>query len=137
MALIKITAEVHVYDHGFRTFISHKTPQYSSNLCLVPNGEWQKCVSACRRSGSIGNFYSKTSGGTPLFLWTMKSVGHVLKRNKLALIGAILGAIAGYIYWYYWGCTEGCTIRSVWWRMSIWGAFTGGLLLSMFESRKA
>lgn len=46
------------------------------------------------------------------------------------MIGALFGAIGGYIYWYFWGCTDNCTIRSVWWRMSLWGAFMGALLLS-------
>lgn len=57
----------------------------------------------------------------------------LLKKYTLPALGAILGAIAGYIYWYYWGCEDGCSIRSVWWRMSLWGAVMGGLLLSMLQ----
>lgn len=56
-----------------------------------------------------------------------------LKKYGLPALGALLGAVAGYIYWYYWGCEDGCTIRSVWWRMSLWGAVMGGLLLSMVQ----
>lgn len=53
------------------------------------------------------------------------------RKYGLLLTGGVLGAIAGYVYWYYWGCTEGCTIRSVWWRMSIWGTVMGALLFSL------
>lgn len=52
------------------------------------------------------------------------------KNYGLTATGVLAGAVAGYIYWYYWGCEEGCTIRSVWWRMSLWGALMGGLLFS-------
>ena len=58
-----------------------------------------------------------------------------LKKHKLTIIGTLLGFGAGYIYWYYWGCLDGCTIRSVWWRMSLWGALMGGLLFSMLQDR--
>lgn len=57
----------------------------------------------------------------------------LLKKYTLPALGAILGAIAGYIYWYYWGCEDGCSIRSVWWRMSLWEAVMGGLVLSMLQ----
>ena len=56
-----------------------------------------------------------------------------LQKHKISIFGAILGAIGGYIYWYYWGCLDGCTIRSVWWRMSLWGALMGGLMGSMLS----
>ncbi len=48
-------------------------------------------------------------------------------------MGSVASAIAGYIYWYYWGCTEGCTIRSIWWRMSLWAGLMGGILASMLH----
>lgn len=51
------------------------------------------------------------------------------------LVGILVGAGGGYIYWYFWGCLEGCTIRSVWWRMSLWSAIMGGLLGSMVQDR--
>lgn len=55
------------------------------------------------------------------------------KRNKYLLIasGVLLGAIGGFIYWNYFGCTNGCPIKSIWWRMTLWGAVMGGLILSM------
>lgn len=56
-----------------------------------------------------------------------------LQKHKISIFAAILGAIGGYIYWYYWGCLDGCTIRSVWWRMSLWGALMGGLMGSMLS----
>ncbi|WP_417602226.1 hypothetical protein [Owenweeksia hongkongensis] len=55
------------------------------------------------------------------------------QKHKLTILGATMGAIGGYIYWYFWGCLDGCTIRSVWWRMSLWGALMGGLLASMLS----
>ncbi len=55
------------------------------------------------------------------------------QKHKFTILGAVLGAIGGYIYWYFWGCLDGCTIKSVWWRMSIWGALMGGLLASMLS----
>lgn len=59
----------------------------------------------------------------------------IFNKHKLTIVGTLLGFAAGYIYWYYWGCVDGCTIRSVWWRMSLWGALMGGLLFSMVQDR--
>jgi hypothetical protein len=56
-----------------------------------------------------------------------------ISRHKFTLVGAALGALGGYIYWYYWGCLDGCTIRSVWWRMSLWGTVMGLLLGNMLD----
>ena len=56
-----------------------------------------------------------------------------IQKHKLSILGALIGAIGGYVYWYFWGCLEGCTIKSVWWRMSLWGALMGGLLASMIR----
>lgn len=55
------------------------------------------------------------------------------KRNKYLLIasGVLLGAIGGFIYWNYFGCTNGCPIKSIWWRMTLWGGVMGGLIMSM------
>jgi len=62
-------------------------------------------------------------------------------KNKYPLIvsGILLGAVSGFFYWKFWGCTNGCAIKSVWWRMSLWGSVMGGLLMSMlydFLNRK-
>lgn len=54
-----------------------------------------------------------------------------LKQNWLLFLGVLLGALGGYIYWHFWGCMEGCAIRSVWWRMTLWGAAMGGLSFSI------
>jgi hypothetical protein len=56
-----------------------------------------------------------------------------IQRYKFTLAGAALGVVGGYIYWYYWGCLDGCTIRSVWWRMSLWGLVMGLLLGNMID----
>jgi len=57
----------------------------------------------------------------------------MLKKNKYLLIvlGVLLGAISGFVYWNYFGCTNGCPIRSIWWRMTLWGAVMGGLVMSI------
>ena len=52
-------------------------------------------------------------------------------------IGIALGAAAGYSYWYFVGCTSGtCAITSSPVNSSLYGAVMGGLLLSMFTSKK-
>lgn len=58
-----------------------------------------------------------------------------IKTYRLEILGVVLGALGGYIYWYFWGCEEGCSIRSVWWRMSLWGAVFGGLALSALKDQ--
>jgi H+/Cl- antiporter ClcA len=57
------------------------------------------------------------------------------KRNKYLLItlGVVLGAIAGFVYWKFFGCTNGCPIKSIWWRMTLWGALMGGLIMSIIS----
>jgi len=62
-------------------------------------------------------------------------IASLISKNKLTLTGILLGTIGGYIYWYYWGCEQGCTIKSVWWRMSAWGAIMGGLLFSIVQGK--
>jgi len=47
-------------------------------------------------------------------------------------VGAIIGGSIGFAYWYFIGCQDGCTIQSVWWRMSLWGAVMGYLSFSIF-----
>ena len=58
-----------------------------------------------------------------------------MKRNKLDIniIGAIFGGAIGYTYWHYWGCENGCSIKSVWWRMTVYGLVLGYLLTSMIS----
>ncbi len=60
-----------------------------------------------------------------------------LNTYKLALIGVIIGAIAGYFYWKYVGCLSGtCPISSSPFKMKLFGAIIGGLLLDMFRKSK-
>lgn len=53
------------------------------------------------------------------------------KNQGIKLMGALVGAVIAYVYWYYVGCLDGCTIQSVWWRMSLWAAIMGYLLVSL------
>lgn len=54
-----------------------------------------------------------------------------LKNQSIAVLGGLFGALLGYAYWYFVGCQDGCTIQSVWWRMSLWGAVMGYLLVNI------
>ena len=55
----------------------------------------------------------------------------IKKETIIKIIGAIIGATLGFLYWYFIGCENGCSIRSVWWRMSLWGMLMGFLLISI------
>ncbi|MEO5998239.1 MAG: DUF6132 family protein [Chitinophagaceae bacterium] len=56
------------------------------------------------------------------------------KNNMLFFIGAILGAVGGYMYWKFVGCSSGsCAITSKPVNSTLYGAFMGALLLSMFK----
>jgi len=54
-------------------------------------------------------------------------------RIFLTIAGVTLGAIVGYMYWHFVGCDEGCTITSVWYRSTAYGALMGGLLLNSIK----
>lgn len=56
----------------------------------------------------------------------------LILRNRLVLLGGLLGAIGGYLYYHFIGCTTGsCAITSQPVSSTLYGAFMGGLLLSM------
>lgn len=44
----------------------------------------------------------------------------------------VAGGLAGYAWWYWYGCVEGCSITSVWWRSSAYGAVLGYLTGDLF-----
>lgn len=53
----------------------------------------------------------------------------VIKRKRLSILFLVLGAIGGFLYWKFVGCTNGtCTIKSVWYWSTLWGAGMGYLL---------
>jgi len=57
-----------------------------------------------------------------------------IKKYRYELIGVALGATAGWCYWYVIGCASGsCAITSSPVNSSLYGAFTGGILGSMFN----
>lgn len=58
-----------------------------------------------------------------------------IQKYRWTFVVALFGTAGGYLYWYFWGCTEGCTIRSVWWRMSLWGLVMGALVGNMIDDR--
>jgi hypothetical protein len=57
-----------------------------------------------------------------------------MKKYRSELIGVAIGAIAGWCYWYFVGCSSGsCAITTSLVNSSLYGAFTGGILGSMFK----
>lgn len=61
-----------------------------------------------------------------------------IKNNFLTILGVSLGALAGFLYWKYVGCTTGtCPITSQPVNSTLYGALTGGLFLSAFNTRKS
>lgn len=60
-----------------------------------------------------------------------------IKNNLLTILGVFLGALAGFLYWKYVGCITGtCLITSRPVNSTLYGALTGGLLLSSINTRK-
>lgn len=58
----------------------------------------------------------------------------IIKKYKPEILGATLGSIAGWCYWYFVGCSSGsCAITSSPVNSTLYGAFMGGLLGSMFK----
>lgn len=59
-----------------------------------------------------------------------------LIKHWLKIAGITLGALGGYLYYYYVGCVSGtCPITSNPYRMMIYGAIIGYLLLDMFSQK--
>lgn len=53
----------------------------------------------------------------------------IIKGKKISIILLVVGGIGGFIYWKYVGCLNGtCTIKSVWYWSTLWGAAVGFLL---------
>lgn len=60
----------------------------------------------------------------------------ILSNQKLVIIGATVGAIVGFFYWKEVGCLTGtCAIQSVWYNMTAYGLFMGGLLGSIIQGQ--
>lgn len=58
----------------------------------------------------------------------------IIIKYKPEVIGVALGAIAGWCYWYFVGCSSGsCAITSSPVNSTLYGAFMGGVLGSMFK----
>ncbi len=62
----------------------------------------------------------------------------LVKKYALIIIGIIAGAIGGYLYYHFVGCASGtCAITSKPINSTLYGAWMGGLLFSMFKKEKA
>ena len=52
----------------------------------------------------------------------------------MLILGAIVGALGGYLYWRFVGCSTGtCTIISIWWNSSLYGAFMGAMAFDIIK----
>ncbi|MDO5665750.1 MAG: DUF6132 family protein [Bacteroidia bacterium] len=59
-------------------------------------------------------------------------------KHWLKFLGAAAGAIIGYLYYYFVGCGTGsCPLTSNPWRMTIYGAVLGLLILDVFKKEEA
>ncbi len=55
----------------------------------------------------------------------------------LTAIGFLVGAFGGFLYWNFVGCASGtCSITSVWYNSTAYGALMGGLAFNTFSSPK-
>jgi len=64
----------------------------------------------------------------------MKSL---IKKNTLMLIGVVIGLISGYLYYKFIGCSSGtCLITSKPINATLYGGLMGGLLFSLFTTKK-
>ena len=62
------------------------------------------------------------------------TIGKLLKRYGLILVGIGLGAVAGYAYYHFVGCASGsCAITSSPVNSTLYGALLGGLLSNVFR----
>lgn len=58
------------------------------------------------------------------------------KNILLPVLGAVVGGIAGYLYYFYIGCQSGaCPLTSQPLPVTLYGAFTGGLLFNAFTGK--
>lgn len=56
-----------------------------------------------------------------------------MNKYVIILIGIFIGAVAGFLYWNQIGCTSGgCSITSVWYNSTAYGAFMGGVGSTFF-----
>jgi len=61
----------------------------------------------------------------------------LIKKNAIMLIGVVIGLIAGYLYYKFIGCSSGtCLITSKPVNSTLYGGLMGGLLFSLFTTKK-
>jgi LytS/YehU family sensor histidine kinase len=64
----------------------------------------------------------------------MKSL---IKKNTLMLTGVVIGLISGYLYYKFIGCSSStCLITSKPINATLYGGLMGGLLFSLFTTKK-
>lgn len=65
------------------------------------------------------------------------NIKSLLKSNWLTIVGVVVGAAGGFAYWHFIGCSTGtCPITSNPYLSMLWGGVFGGLLFSIFNTKK-
>lgn len=56
--------------------------------------------------------------------------------NSLTIADIAIGSVGGLLYWKYVGCTNGtCYLQSNPFRMTLYGAYMGGILFNIFQPK--
>jgi hypothetical protein len=57
-----------------------------------------------------------------------------LNKYKIPIYSSIAGALLGFLYWKLIGCSnDTCTIQSVWYNSTLYGALMGYLISDLFK----
>ena len=65
------------------------------------------------------------------------AIANFFKKHFITIIGILIGAVGGYLYYHFVGCNSGtCTITSKPVNSTLYGAWMGGLLFSIFRKEK-
>jgi hypothetical protein len=58
----------------------------------------------------------------------------ILIKYKTPIYSSLIGALIGFTYWKFIGCSNGtCTIQSVWYNSTLYGALMGYLISDLFK----
>lgn len=137
---IELKSQKRVKGNLFRSFIHNKFPLIEIFLSSFKSKNSFDCYRTIKQlsCSNLKNFTAKTS----CYIFVIhnkknKIMNKWIKQNRLIIAGIILGAIGGFIYYKLVGCASGtCPITSSPLYSTIWGAGIGGLVFSLFPSKK-
>jgi hypothetical protein len=59
------------------------------------------------------------------------------KKHYIKIFAIGIGGLMGFLYWKWIGCANGhCTIQSVWYNSTLYGAVMGYLISDLFNKNK-